>query len=535
MEATESSLKPTQIAQRVAKVLAELPMASARDLAAVMGCQPAVLYHPLRKFREDGLSESVTLGWTRERTARWFFDDKAMDQDGSLAEMEIQPNGWHDEYHRCRLLAQFPLVEWFYQVVGSVKEMGRFEAFQWLEGMGFEAAAKFEKGWIAIFWSGYLQTEGTIGDHLGRLSEDLRKLCPGVQSPWPSMLCYVVSDRWQAELVNRVTKIHNMDDMVSVWCVADGTRTGTMEPRPSRGWVRQPVYYHELGGWPWRKRVEDSPWSKERGVMASRVLDVVAQWPGITTSQCRQMLGESPTGRGSDMGLKILRDHGFVDYIQDGRAVHYRVSSRGTDCLVRRDRVKTSSYKRRALANSWFQKSRLRAHEEGVMSIMSQFAAAGVPVVPGWRSWEHLRDAAIAPDALVYLTETPLHSGWHYVEYERSARTPSRVEKKLAGYRSVRRHNDWPLMLVCWNYEVERHYQDVAAAAYLYMLTTNIKRLAEHGPMNNDHCWNLIDEPVVVGRLSGDKDWAASEGTNLVDGTVGAFSKGPASVPGIAS
>ena len=115
-------------------------------------------------------------------------------------------------------------------------------------------------------------------------------------------------------------------------------------PQPSRGWIDQPAFHHDLGGWPWVKRVEASPWSKERGVTVSRVLDVVAQWPGITMSQCRQMLGEGPTGRGADAAMKTLREHRFVDRIQNGRATHYFPTSRGINCLVRRDRTKTTTF-----------------------------------------------------------------------------------------------------------------------------------------------------------------------------------------------
>ena len=154
MELTQLSQKSPQITQRLTEVLAELPLASARNLAAVMGREPAVLYPPLRNLQEAGLVDSAILGCTRERTARWCFTDKGR------AQMGMEPISWHDEAHRCRLLERFPSLEWFYQVLGSVEEMGRFQAFQWVEGLGFDAAAKFENGWIALFWSGYLQTEG---------------------------------------------------------------------------------------------------------------------------------------------------------------------------------------------------------------------------------------------------------------------------------------------------------------------------------------------------------------------------------------
>ena len=151
-------------------MLAELPLASARNLAAVMGREPAVLYPPLRNLQEAGLVDSAILGCTRERTARWCFTDKGR------AQMGMEPISWHDEAHRCRLLERFPSLEWFYQVLGSVEEMGRFQAFQWVEGLGFDAAAKFENGWIALFWSGYLQTEETIGYRLDRFSQDINEL-----------------------------------------------------------------------------------------------------------------------------------------------------------------------------------------------------------------------------------------------------------------------------------------------------------------------------------------------------------------------
>ena len=154
---------------------------------------------------------------------------------------------------------------------------------------------------------------------------------------------------------------------------------------------------------------------------------------------------------------------------------------------------------------------------------------------PGWRSWEHLIHSAISPDALVYLKDTPLDSGWHYVEYERSARSQSRVWKKLAGYRSDKRQNAWPVMVICWNSEVESLFQDVALGSDISMFTTHIKRLEAYGPMNNGHCWNLIDEPVVIGRLPEDEVGAVSEGTDPEGGTEGALTDGLAASPGTAS
>ena len=524
-------------AHKVAEVLAELPLASAQDLIAVMRCKPATLYRRLKELRDASLGDSVKLGWTRERTDRLFFTDEGIAKSGR------SPISWHDQGHRCRLLERFPSVEWFYPMVGSVEGMGQFKAFQWVEDKGLDAAAEFQDGWVALFWSGYLQSEEIIYERLVRLSQDISELMPTKELTWPGMLCYVVSDQWQRTLVNRVARYARLDEMVSVCCVADDSRTGIRTPLDSRGWIHQPTYRHDVGGWPWQKRVQDSLWSKKRGVGVSGVLDVVAQWPGITMSQTRKMLGEGQNGRGADAGMKALQKHKFVTRVKnddkkhgstDGQ-YHYSLAPKGIDCLVRGDRTKFSSYKRRGLANSWVEKPKLRDHEEGVISLMAQFADAEVPVTPGWRSWEHLGNRGIAPDGLVYLERTPLDSGWHYVEYERSARGRTRVEKKLAGYCSSNRQNRWPVMVTCWNDEVESRFHEVAESYNLSLLTSTIERLERYGPMNNGQCWQLFHVPVVVGLLSEEKGRAVSLRPSLVDRTGSPFIEGLAALPGTAS
>ena len=95
---------------------------------------------------------------------------------------------------------------------------------------------------------------------------------------------------------------------------------------------------------------------------------------------------------------------------------------------------------------------RLQDHEDGVMELMGEFAAAGLVGAAGWRCWEHMGGSGgIAPDGLVYVEHSPYGPGWHYLEYERSARGRSRVERKMRGYASPRRINDWPVLMVVWD------------------------------------------------------------------------------------
>ena len=476
------------------EALAELPLASTRDVADVMRSDVHALYRYLWELQIKKYVGSARLGCTLKKSVRWYLTDKGLTEIGRLGVT------WHEEAHRCWLLDKIPLVEWFYQVASDVKGLGKMQAFQWVDGLSFDAAARFEYGWVAIFWSGFLQSEYLIEDRILRFSKDVLTLNSLGESAWPGMFCFVVSDEWQRELVFRVARRHRLDDMVSVWCISDGMRSGVEDPLASRGWIYQPVYTRSIGSWPWDKRVDSSLWSNKGGIGLNRVFDVVVQFPGISSKVCAQMAGVGDVSRSVDPYLRILLAGGFIDRIWSKEGYRYHVMPRGLDRLIRRDRVKYSDYKSRAQASSWIKMPRLREHEDGVMSILSQFRVWDAPVASGWRSWEHLGGSGgIAPDGLVYLRESPYGPGWHYVEYERRARGEYKANRKLVGYSSNRRQNNWPVLVVCWDDSAERAFHEVGREMRVRMLTTTGDRLEEHGPMNNVHCWSNYGQRVIVG------------------------------------
>ena len=134
------------------------------------------------------------------------------------------------------------------------------------------------------------------------------------------------------------------------------------------------------------------------------------------------------------------------------------------------------------------------------MSFIGRFLGAGLPAAAGWRSWEHLGGSGgISPDGLVFLERSPFGPTWAYFEYERSARGEGRVRRKLNGYGSERRGDDWPTLMVCWSDSVEEMFQRVGRETRVPMLTTTIKRLAEHGPLGNQGCWSSYGRSVLVG------------------------------------
>ena len=480
-------------AVNLAWLLAELPLASAGDLAGIMGAGRPGLYRVLWELNEAGLADAVHLGWNSNRVARWYLTDDAL---GAMGRVGLT---WHDEGLRCLLLDRFPSLEWFYRVVGEIGGLGRLQQFLWLDGLSIDAACRFDGGWVGLWWCGMLQTEKVIGDRLSSLVHDLRKLPSTAGDPWPGMMCFVVNDRWQKELVVRVCRKMGFEGSLALWCVSDGSRWGVTEAGASRNWIYQPVGEVLEGGWSWADRVAALPWSQRRGVALARVLDAVAQWPGGDIDLVRMMIGENRKFRTANWGLRILRNMGLVERIYDSGGYRYFLSAKGIDRLRRRDRVQFSEYGGRALADSFAKAPERSLHEVGVLDLMARFMEAKNSVASGWRCSEHgASGGGVDPDAVVYLDRSPFGPGWHYVEYERSARGRHKVERKLVSYYSKRRRDNWPVLFVCWNQEAEGVFQDVAEEHGVRLLTSTIERVKEHGPVGNVHCWSYLGRPVAV-------------------------------------
>ena len=56
---------------------------------------------------------------------------------------------------------------------------------------------------------------------------------------------------------------------------------------------------------------------------------------------------------------------------------------------------------------------------------------------------------------------SPFGPSWHYIEYELSARYAARAWGKFLRYLHPRRQDDFPVLLVAWNANSERHFQEI--------------------------------------------------------------------------
>ena len=152
-----------------------MPLASARDLAPILGRLENGVAGDLTEAKTQGLVDSAQLGCTWGQCQRWFLTDACLRQSG------LKGATWHDEAARCRLLEILPAVEGLYPVAGMVKSLGGFRQFQWLDAIGYEgpscdAAVLYEEGWIALFWCGALLEERHLAGEAGPFAPGL----PGV-------------------------------------------------------------------------------------------------------------------------------------------------------------------------------------------------------------------------------------------------------------------------------------------------------------------------------------------------------------------
>ena len=134
------------------------------------------------------------------------------------------------------------------------------------------------------------------------------------------------------------------------------------------------------------------------------------------------------------------------------------------------------------------------------MAFIGACREAGNPAAAGWRYYEDLgSQGAVSPDAMVLLEDNIFGAGWVYFENELSARTPKRAAAKQKNYLAPSRRDRRPVLVVCWNDNAEKNFQQVGQEARLPMLTTTVARIKDSGPFGTFDCWSLYGHKVRIG------------------------------------
>ena len=288
-----------------------MPLASADDLAGVMKRSDTSVLANLRQLREANVVEAVDLGCTRRQRQRWYFTDAL------LHRADLTGTTWHEEHTRCRLLDILPALENAYAVAGAVELLGPFEQFQWLEsrdvrGPTCDAAVRYSHGWMPIFWCGSLLSQSDIADRWARFPVDTQALAVGDPRPWPGLVCMVVQDEWERELVTRVLEDYGLTGRAVVRCVSDRTVTGPSTAPASRGWLYQPAPRMPRRPVSWDRSLAKSPWAGAGGLLLWRALEAVTQWPGGQQWFIKDLLEEPRSQHRVKNGLHRLAELALI-------------------------------------------------------------------------------------------------------------------------------------------------------------------------------------------------------------------------------
>lgn len=412
--------------------MVDLPLASSTDLVGVAGLTRVEVNRRLQLLKEAGLADCVDVGWYRRRSSRWWLTDRC------LALMEW-PVGWswQDEGGRSQLLQRLAAVEGIYGMAGMDFKLGPFRELRWIYGNCLQAAVRYQHGWVAMFWSGVMETRAHLVERLGLLGETLEGMRGNEIPPVPSVFGVVVNDRWQRQVA--VSALHEWDFLSNavVWCLADESVSGLSGLRPSEyggGWVSAPEYQRDLGGWSWEDRVSANMASRNWGNLGAVILDRAWEWPGMAAGLA---VGDGNVRYGKRVLLEMVEADFLERIVAKGPAgAIYGLGKKGIEAGRRRDGVFLRGRRRLFdLIEVKERRGRIWRHEAGIMKLAGALAGAGLTVHTGFRCFQYVAGgSAISPDAVVWFGQSPFGPGWHYVEYEQSARRPAHIRRKLRGY-----------------------------------------------------------------------------------------------------
>ena len=156
--------------------MARIPLGSIQECALILGKSPNNLYTPIRNLLEArvdsrdeaGLLESHVMGATKQRVDRFWVREPSR----TLTASPNQP--WHDEFLRSQLLARLPLVENFYPVLAELQDdLGGLLDARPSQSQSHDMIARFEKGWVALFYSGVLETTAHLEARFASFHEEM--------------------------------------------------------------------------------------------------------------------------------------------------------------------------------------------------------------------------------------------------------------------------------------------------------------------------------------------------------------------------
>ena len=250
-----------------------------------------------------------------------------------------------------------------------------------------------------------------------------------------------------------------------------------VELRPSRDLVADPSEHPALGRpenihrW-----LADNPdLAPLDGPLAYRLFMTVAQFPAMRASHLRSVTG----GKSTEV-RRMLEDFVATGLVARFDERHYLAPS-GMRRAATLSRVSPSVIRSRhgAYLETWYRYHEL-AHNDGVNRLVARFAQQGVAAVAGWRGEVNVPNVTqVRPDLLVPVVAGPHGGGFHFLEYERTARTNQARIKMLPYRRMAQLGRARPALFVCERPDIEDYF--LSAGGFPLLTVTNERALA--GPL----------------------------------------------------
>jgi len=487
--------------RRLIRLIGRMPLASATNLAPIVGVGERRVRGRLGSLRRAGWLASMNVGMTEPQQARWFVARRAArelyTQDGDAGGHHPPSSPFSDELGADRAAVsgreQLPWTASSRGVRTNVRRLAALEMLYrfafglvrsgWLRvplgdaavpaepamtdfrllrhGGWFHAVAHYgDRYWVTFTFVGLHATERSLrrkrahrywgldaysADHdAHERAADRVFYGDPIYEAVPSAQVILAADSWAAHLAEREFARHTRP----LVCTPEGLWGDPVELRPSGDRVDDPVVPIEVGRAEylkrWRAMNPDVVAITEPLVYAAFM--AVAQFPAMRAGQLSRLLGASH--RSINAALATLVEVGLIDRFND----HCYLTERGLHRAANVSRLLASALVRRhgAYLIPTFRNLQLR-HDDGVNRLVLQFAAEGAAAFVGWRGEINVPGITqVRPDLVVLVTDGPLGSGAYCLEYERSATTPSEVIDKIRPYRRCAAvGRPAPLLMVC--------------------------------------------------------------------------------------
>ena len=456
------------------------PLISSPQVVELSGEPGRYVTDTLNDFVDHGIIRYHELGCTADMERRYWLTPEGR------TGLPPRLTAWHRDEGIANLLQRLQLVECGYRAVAAQTGLGPLQEFSWSVDTPWDGVAQYEAGWILLLWAGVLAREADIRRKFHRLGEALENQRDRHYDPsgaFPHRLVFLVSDAWQREMVDTVTRELRIEDCVQTISIRDGLVVGAATPGPGYGRIFANQPYGGLGGWPLDARLDASRWSSPGGALASALMNCAVEWPGTTTELAKAYIVGTQSDRSIRRGLADLEKLDLLEKHQfDGRTNAYAIGQTGYSMMAVRDSVRGGRVPGRYLYNAGAYTPRVRRHETGLRRFAQECYDQGLLIAAGHRLMWDPAAPTIVPDAIVWLD--PGHGlpvGWCYLEYELSGRGPRRIERKLLRYPGYDTPGWRPLLAVAPTDRAEEVWQAQSLELGRVVLTTTVARFEEHG------------------------------------------------------